>query len=485
MIDNWYASCAAFSKTHKLGLIPIIDAFGGPSTGLEAPFEKIESQATVLAPTVGERIPESLPTIDPAQAALFGRRFISVCQLLTAMDQIESRVLFVGLVARMDEVLNAPPPRALRVRAICDFYYSQTARIHHRGSTRTLADVVAKTSWTKIAKGVRHATLTEKTQLGPVNINVLAIAPGGRIRTIKCGDQSLLELMKAHGAVAGVSGGFFLYSEPDIEPPSHRNDPVGLLVDTDILPPSLRRSAVVQRDGHFDIEIISMLGVELDFGTETVIIQAVNDPSAIGQVPVTFNRAYGESVAGGHQLAIIGSQVVDSKKVPLAGFLLVTPKAVSHSGTVSYRMPGPPLQAAMAGGPWLTPGLVPDLLAEDFTKSAPPQTFSQDETFDENLLPRMAAGITESGELIFCAIDGRNFDKAPGFTLRMCADLMSHFACVKAMNLDGGSSKRMIIGDRVVDLSSTEVISGKNDNKVSIRAIRTGIMVFGRDSQSA
>ena len=89
--------------------------------------------------------------------------------------------------------------------------------------------------------------------------------------------------------------------------------------------------------------------------------------------------------------------------------------------------------------------------AEDFQKSAPPVTFSQDETFDQNLLPRMAAGIDSQGTLFFAAIDGRNFHRAPGMTLEQTARWMQALGCITAMNLDGGSSKRMVVQNQVVD----------------------------------
>lgn len=116
----------------------------------------------------------------------------------------------------------------------------------------------------------------------------------------------------------------------------------------------------------------------------------------------------------------------------------------------------------MAGGPILycADGILPalDLASEDFCGSAPPVTFSQDETFDNNLLPRMGAGLTVDGDLVMVAIDGRNLDQALGLTLRGTADLLKSMGCVRAMNLDGGSSKRMYIrGKGVVCLSTTEI----------------------------
>jgi hypothetical protein len=119
----------------------------------------------------------------------------------------------------------------------------------------------------------------------------------------------------------------------------------------------------------------------------------------------------------------------------------------------------------MAGGPVLLTekGVIEcssELPKEDFCGSAPPITFSQDETFDRNLLPRMGAGVTSDGELILAAIDGRNLDRAIGLTLKGTAELLSALGCVQGLNLDGGSSKRMVIKDRgTVCLHTTEIKS--------------------------
>ena len=84
---------------------------------------------------------------------------------------------------------------------------------------------------------------------------------------------------------------------------------------------------------------------------------------------------------------------------------------------------------------------------------APPITFSQDETFDQNLLPRMAVGLRADGSLVFLAVDGREPNVAPGLRLQDCASILKHLDCRQAMNLDGGSSKRMFIGQQQVDNS--------------------------------
>ena len=132
----------------------------------------------------------------------------------------------------------------------------------------------------------------------------------------------------------------------------------------------------------------------------------------------------------------------------------------------------------MAGGPrLLREGRIElDLVRQDFAGSAPPLTFSQDETFDQNRLPRMAAGLDASGVLFLVAIDGRNIERALGSTLRQTAALCRALGCVDAMNLDGGSSKRMIVEGEVVDLSTTEVIASGASARV--RPVHSAIVVF-------
>jgi exopolysaccharide biosynthesis protein len=74
----------------------------------------------------------------------------------------------------------------------------------------------------------------------------------------------------------------------------------------------------------------------------------------------------------------------------------------------------------------------------------------------------MAAGIDERGTLSLVAVEGRDFQHALGLTLGALSELMIGLGCTRAMNLDGGSSKRMIVSGRQVDRSSTEVLQSRD-----------------------
>ena len=396
--------------------------------------------------------------VDAAQAAIFARRVESVRHLL---DDLKLSHLRVALEARVVEMLHADPPRALRVRAAADFYYSQAARIHHQRRTpaRSLEELVGRAMWTPVPGSDRlhHAVLKEANgPAGPLVVNLLRGTTTVRAVDLRSDPRSFVDAVVARGAVAAVSGGFFLYSEPDIVAPLHRRMPVGLLRSDGhtLSPPALRRSCLLGGDRP-SIRRVGPVGWTVRCGDWSARVTACNAPGRCA----LYNRAHGRR-APRPGLRIAGTQALGvSDEIDLLGGVLVMDHPPQLRGAVSWDPPAElACSEAMAGGPMLVgEGPLLDLCAEDFAKSAPPVTFSQDETYDQNLLPRMAVGLDDHGRLVFAAIEGRDFARAPGFTLAMTADLMRALGCVQAMNLDGGSSKRMVVGGRLVDLSTTEV----------------------------
>lgn len=72
--------------------------------------------------------------------------------------------------------------------------------------------------------------------------------------------------------------------------------------------------------------------------------------------------------------------------------------------------------------------------------------------------PRTAVGITETGKLIFLAVDGRNDSIATGMTLSQLGVAMKSLGCVSALNLDGGGSTTAAVRhswSRNVELANT------------------------------
>ncbi|MEZ6188779.1 MAG: phosphodiester glycosidase family protein [Planctomycetota bacterium] len=456
----------------------VLLAFGGEeapgAAALDAPLSLDALPGRIVAVLEGE--------VDPHQASLFARRFRGLDALLREQATPEAPLLRVMLHRRAAQILDAPPPHALRIRALVDYVWSQAVRLaHRRPDAPSLEDLAAALELRTFAPGLRHGRLAGASRQGPVHVNVLrAREPRLEALDARPHGGDLARLAREQGAPAALSGGFFLYSEPDIELPSRRSDPVGLLISGGRLigPPVFHRAALIQgADGALSVERRGMSGVALELGGERV---------EVGRNAEVVHRAEARQVdaQGGRALAIVADRVLACsggvQDVPLAGFVLRLPPgpAIPPGSTVRYTLPGPPPRAAMAGGPLLLgPGAL-DLEAEDFRGSAPPLTFSQDETYDQNLLPRMGAGLTSDGELVVVAVDGRNAERAPGLTLRDTARLLRALGCVRALNLDGGSSKRLVIEGRVVDLPSTGVVSG---GEPEVRPVHSAILVFPGD----
>ena len=232
---------------------------------------------------------ELLDEIDADQAMMFGRRFCSVSTLLlrggdekdgggragaittTTTTTTTDRLLRLALHRRAAQILSETDPvlsrrKAPRVRALVDYVWSQSLvlglrdaeaannddrrrRRHHP----TLAQLVlerdlissSSTHYDEFSPGFRHGVVDGMTSdFGPVHVNVLRIdltdgegKPAMRMRCADARDATtdLRALAGMSGAMAAISGGFFLYSEPDVEPPSKRTDPVGLLVSDGIV----------------------------------------------------------------------------------------------------------------------------------------------------------------------------------------------------------------------------------------------------------
>jgi hypothetical protein len=486
----WEDVCARYARENNLSSasVAVLSAFGGGPSGSAVDFESLYRDSIAKVAATHRQIVAVLSVaVDQAQAELFARRFGSVDELLGRLLAPEAVILRVGLIQRMGEILACAPPVALRVRALVDFYYSRAALLHHRApGLPTLSQLAAEITWEVAAAGIEHGCIAGRTDQGPVFANVLRVS-GGRVAALDCrGRGGLSAILDGSSAVAAVSGGFFLYSESDITPPSRRTDPVGLLVSDGVVenPPIFRRAALTWDGSETAIQEIGMAGVVLQQSDVSVTITASNAPALIPDGAVSFSRAWGEHSPKAKQcIAVVGGQITavaeGSLPIPLAGAVIGLPRPVPLTvGPITWRLPAP-LREAMAGGPRLLRGgeLEIDRISQDFAGTAPPVTFSQDETFDQNLLPRMAAGLTADGVLLLVAIDGRNFDQALGTTLRQTALLCRALGCVEAMNLDGGSSKRMVIGGKAVDLSSTEVVSVPGST-ARVRPVHSGLLVF-------
>lgn len=495
MTRRWIDTCTdAVDVDDRAHVAAVLSAFGAPFPrgGPPPPPELVWSGdlATLAARVVGSVTPPALVEdlvhdVDRGQAELFARRLFAVDGFLASASDPVEVVFRVGLHHRLAGILAAARPHAPRVRALADFYYSHGSLRRYRATATTTRspsrDAVARVQWRDVRPGLARAVIEGRFEDGPVHINLLRVDPSRvRIGVADLRDQAHAGVAFAAsvartGAVAATSGGFFLYSEPDISAPSRRHDPVGLLVvDGEVVSPPVFRRAALWIDEHG--------GAHVDrIGLGDTMVRSPRGWQR--RLDDAITRAEAEVGPNVPSFAVVGVRVIavgQRLPVPLNGFVAPTHgHAIGIDDVLDYAPVGPTtVRAAISGGPMIVEAgrVTMDLRAEQFWGSAPPVTFSQDETGDHNLLPRLGVG-TVGRELVFAAVDGRNFERALGMTLGDLGGLFVALGCTRAMNLDGGSSKRMLVDGETLDLPSTEVV-GEVATDPSVRPVYTAVLFF-------
>lgn len=81
-----------------------------------------------------------------------------------------------------------------------------------------------------------------------------------------------------------------------------------------------------------------------------------------------------------------------------------------------------------------------------------------EESFNSSLIsarhPRSAVGLTNKGEWVFLAVDGRNGMHSSGATISELTEIMRAKNIVYALNLDGGGSTEIIINGKIYNMPS-------------------------------
>ena len=101
------------------------------------------------------------------------------------------------------------------------------------------------------------------------------------------------------------------------------------------------------------------------------------------------------------------------------------------------------------GGPRLLSGGNPDITAyvEGFVYPENPEFYYR---FGVRRNPRTLAGVTPGGDLLLVAVDGRRPGYSVGASFKEEAAIMDSLGAEEAVNLDGGGSTTMTLGERIV-----------------------------------
>ncbi len=189
-----------------------------PEEGFAGSFQDFERDIAqrIGFPQFAEILARQLTDeVDRSQAEMFARRLTALDEFLTGFGCARGRLLRVGLLKRLDSIINAPP-HALRVRALVDYYYSHAARLYHSQQSkggRPLTELVAELQWRQLIPGLFHARLKALEENGPIHANFLKVDPERiKIQVANCREEqsgNLSERCSQERAVAAVSGAIF------------------------------------------------------------------------------------------------------------------------------------------------------------------------------------------------------------------------------------------------------------------------------------
>jgi hypothetical protein len=335
-----------------------------------------------------------------------------------------------------------------------------------------------------VAPGVRHYHLTDASLIdgpGPIAIDLLRLDPrrvdlvSALARGEVMGTEAVLDTARRYGAIAAVNAGFFLPN----------GDPAGLLkVGGELVSESAQARgavAILERGSPprptlvFDRVTVD-LAVRFDTaaGPARLTLGGVDTTRRRGELMLFTPRYHADTDTAGHgtEWTRRGSALVVASirrgagrsPIPRDGAVL------SFGGTD----PPPPLDALDVGRTVVIEshfhtrlGTAPAdwAAARDIVAGAgllvrggrPIEDWADERLrngFSAERHPRTMIGVDGRGEIWLAAIDGRQPDRSVGMTFAELQRLAVRLRLVDALNLDGGGSTTMVVGDEVVNRPS-------------------------------
>lgn len=268
------------------------------------------------------------------------------------------------------------------------------------------------------------------------------------------GRETVGSLVKRKGAIAGINGDFFQVP--------YTGDPLGVMVMDDelISHPIYPRSALGWGDSTWTIAAPSWKGTITAGDAAPAPLDGINEAVGLDKVDVLMpicgtytaktpnTTVYAKIVSGKAQPgATMELEVLKTAPDVPNGKLsdqVIVVGTGARASVLSSLKAGDHLKAnfgvdgfdwtkihnVISGGPRLVHEGKVDVAweAERFRDS-----------FTNKRHPRSAVGITDSGELWFVTVDGRQ-KQSDGATLQELGEVMKHLGCVEALNFDGGGS---------------------------------------------
>jgi len=322
-------------------------------------------------------------------------------------------------------------------------------------------------SQVKVTEGVEYQQM-QKNTAPKWSAHVLRVNPSKvSIQPVKAlpgclGRETVSAIANRYNALAAVNGGFF----------EENGTPAGVLKIWDywFSDPKRMRGTIGWNHGSCDAHI-DRLGMQwvVEMNGQHWPVHRVNHIRGKKRA-IVYNPAFGASTKTnrhGTEIIIEHDHVVDiqhgvgNATIPFNGFVY----SIAKDADIDLSLVKTGMFAALHYS-CQTPSSNDQKVAWeefDFIVGGTPVLVSQGQvnpdfdadnilhSFIHNRYARTAVGIMPDGTWIVVVVDGKASPISEGMTIQELADFMHRLGCVKALNLDGGSSSTMWVKGKVVN----------------------------------
>lgn len=334
----------------------------------------------------------------------------------------------------------------------------------------------------QIIPGVTHMRIKRNTKNGPLLINIIDVAPNiPNYEVIPAlanqrifGKKTIRTIVRQNKGIAGINAGFF-------KPPT--GVPLGtMIIDEELISGPIfdRVTLGITKDNEYRIERIHLTGQLVTEDGNVLTLDNVNQPRLSKDHYLLYSYRWGwkteKGPPGSKQVLLINGKIksvsADAMAIPRNGYVIVGPDKDLFSSfrvgdkvklIVSTDPDWSDVKHAVGGGPFLVKN-----------KQVYVDKDAQKFSLKNIRAPRTAVGVTKDDHLLLVTVDGRQKEKSVGVTFYELAYIMIELGAVNAMNLDGGSSTQMCIGE---DITNSPTVSGGNN-------VSNGLIIAPRKESS-
>ena len=348
----------------------------------------------------------------------------------------------------------------------------------------------------RVAPGVEHIEIRRGEfgrGLGPDRwvINVLVCDPAkvrlalGRARDRGVGTETTSSIARRRGALAATNGGYFRTEGP------YRGEPAGIVLQAGkvLSEPTRKRPglAVASRGARTRLAVVDV-AVRAEAIVSSKVrrrIDGINRPRLDDEL-ILYTPEFDRTTLTGPQgieATVVRGRVsgvaegAGGAAIPRGGAVLS-----AHGQAAAWLRANLRSGAKVETKTEITydpkPVFVPDFvvgggprLLRGGKAALPPDPGIYSPGFADARHPRTAVGVRADGRILLVTVDGRQPETSVGMTIAELSALLLEFGAVEAVNMDGGGSTTMVVGNKVVNSPSD--LTGE-------RPVGDALLVFAR-----